>query len=127
MPTVHHPLGRVLDRERRDRLVAVVRSRDCPIVEDGTDAFLDASPPPPLRTLAPERTCHVAGLSKNVAPGLRFGFAVLPDRLVEPVTRSLRAAAWGAPGAVTAPVTPTLGELPRMLRGLRVTIQAIPL
>ncbi|MFI0926438.1 PLP-dependent aminotransferase family protein [Streptomyces sp. NPDC021012] len=110
MPTVHNPLGWVLDRERRDRLVAVARSRDCLIVEDGTYAFLDASPPPPLQALAPERTCYVAGLSKNVAPGLRFGFAVLPGRLVERVTRSLRAAAWGTPGIVTALATGWLSD-----------------
>ncbi|ROQ27038.1 DNA-binding transcriptional MocR family regulator [Streptomyces sp. PanSC19] len=109
-PTVHNPLGWVLDRERRDRLVAVARSRDCLIVEDGTHAFLDASPPPPLQALAPERTCHVAGLSKNVAPGLRFGFAVLPGRHVERVARSLRAAAWGAPGIVTALATRWLSD-----------------
>ncbi|MER7539943.1 PLP-dependent aminotransferase family protein [Streptomyces sp. NPDC097704] len=121
MPTVHNPLGWVLDRERRERLVAVARSRDCLIVEDGTYAFLEPSPPPPLRTLAPERTCYVAGLSKNVAPGLRFGFAVLPGDLVEEVTRSLRAAAWGAPGLVTALATGWLadGTVTRLERARR--------
>ncbi|MGW8764147.1 aminotransferase class I/II-fold pyridoxal phosphate-dependent enzyme [Streptomyces sp. NPDC055815] len=110
MPTVHNPLGWVLDREQRERLVAVARSRDCLIVEDGTYAFLDASPPPPVQALAPERTCYVAGLSKNVAPGLRFGFAVLPGPHVEGVTRSLRGAAWGAPGLVTALATGWLSD-----------------
>ncbi|MFF7440164.1 aminotransferase class I/II-fold pyridoxal phosphate-dependent enzyme [Streptomyces sp. NPDC008122] len=121
MPTVHNPLGWVLDRERRERLVAVARSRDCLIVEDGTYAFLEPSPPPPLRTLAPERTCYVAGLSKNVAPGLRFGFAVLPGDLVEGVTRGLRAAAWGAPGLVTALATGWLadGTVTRLERARR--------
>ncbi|MFD0077316.1 PLP-dependent aminotransferase family protein [Streptomyces sp. NPDC127166] len=121
MPTVHNPLGWVLDGERRERLVAVARSRDCLIVEDGTYAFLEPSPPPPLRTLAPERTCYVAGLSKNVAPGLRFGFAVLPGGLVEGVTRSLRAAAWGAPGLVTALATGWLadGTVTRLERSRR--------
>ncbi|MBB4981653.1 aminotransferase-like domain-containing protein [Streptomyces nymphaeiformis] len=121
MPTVHNPLGWVLDRERRERLVAVARSRDCLVVEDGTYAFLEPSPPPPLRTLAPERTCYVAGLSKNVAPGLRFGFAVLPGGLVEGVTRSLRAAAWGAPGLVTALATGWLadGTVTRLERARR--------
>ncbi|GGS82275.1 PLP-dependent aminotransferase family protein [Nonomuraea spiralis] len=105
MPTVHNPLGWVLDRGSRDRLVAMARARDFVIVEDGTYAFLDTAPPPPLRALAPERTCYVAGLSKNVATGLRFGFAVVPDRHVRAVTASLRAAAWGVPGIVTALAT----------------------
>ncbi|WP_335936099.1 aminotransferase-like domain-containing protein [Streptomyces sp. PTD5-9] len=102
IPTLHNPLGWVLDREQRDRLVALARSHDCLIIEDGTYAFLEPSPPPPLQALAPERTFYVAGLSKNVAPGLRFGFAVLPDRHLEPATSRLRTAAWGAPGVVTA-------------------------
>ncbi|MFE7400080.1 PLP-dependent aminotransferase family protein [Streptomyces sp. NPDC057557] len=105
IPTVHNPLGWVLHREQRDRLAALARSHSCLIIEDGTYAFLEPSPPPPLQALAPERTFYVAGLSKNVAPGLRFGFAVLPDRYLEPATSSLRTAAWGAPGVVTALAT----------------------
>jgi DNA-binding transcriptional MocR family regulator len=110
MPTVHNPLGWVLDRDHRDRLVATARSHDCVIVEDGTYAFLEVKPPPPLQALAPERTCYVASLSKNAAPGLRFGFAVLPGRHVASVTRSLRVAAWGAPGLVTALATGWLAD-----------------
>ncbi|MFF4291810.1 PLP-dependent aminotransferase family protein, partial [Streptomyces sp. NPDC001633] len=105
IPTVHNPLGWVLDREQRDRLAALARSHNCLIIEDGTYAFLEPSPPPPLQALAPERTCYVAGLSKNVAPGLRFGFAVLPDRHLETATSGLRTAAWGAPGVITALAT----------------------
>ncbi|MEU5096557.1 PLP-dependent aminotransferase family protein [Streptomyces sp. NPDC020996] len=105
IPTVHNPLGWVLDREQRDRLAALARSHDCLIVEDGTYAFLEPSPPPPLQALAPERTCYVAGLSKNVAPGLRFGFAVLPDRHLRAAVSALRTAAWGTPGVVTALAT----------------------
>ncbi|WP_324789753.1 PLP-dependent aminotransferase family protein [Streptomyces sp. H51] len=105
MPTVHNPLGWVLDREQRDRLAALARAHDCLIVEDGTYAFLEPSPPPPLQALAPERTCYVAGLSKNLAPGLRFGFAVLPGRHLKAAVSALRTAAWGTPGVVTALAT----------------------
>ncbi|MEV7025451.1 PLP-dependent aminotransferase family protein [Kitasatospora sp. NPDC093558] len=105
IPTVHNPLGWVLDRRQRERLTAIAGAHDCVIVEDGTYAFLEPAPPPPLYALAPERTCYVAGLSKNVAPGLRFGFAALPKHLVRPATSALRAAAWGSPGLVTALAT----------------------
>ncbi|NRQ36415.1 PLP-dependent aminotransferase family protein [Nonomuraea sp. NN258] len=110
IPTVHNPLGWVLDRERRARLVATARAHDCLIVEDGTYAFLEPAPPPPLWALAQERTCYVAGLSKNVATGLRFGFAVVPGAHLRAVTRSLRTAAWGAPGLVTALATGWLAD-----------------
>lgn len=108
IPTVHNPLGWVLDREQRDRLAALARSHNCLIIEDGTYAFLEPSPPPPLQALAPERTFYVAGLSKNVAPGLRFGFAVLPDRHLEPATSGLRTAAWGP--RVSSPHSPSAGS-----------------
>ncbi|MFD4397388.1 PLP-dependent aminotransferase family protein [Kitasatospora sp. NPDC058478] len=110
MPTVHNPLGWVLDRAQRDRLATIATTRGCTLIEDGTYAFLEASPPAPLHALAPEHTCYVAGLSKNVAPGLRFGFAVLPGRLLRAATSSLRAAAWGAPGLVTALATGWLAD-----------------
>ncbi|MFB7906796.1 PLP-dependent aminotransferase family protein [Kitasatospora sp. NPDC056076] len=110
VPTVHNPLGWVLDRGQRQRLTALAAAHDCTLIEDGTYAFLEASPPPPLHALAPDRTCYVAGLSKNVAPGLRFGFAVLPDRHLRAATTQLRAAAWGAPGLITALATGWLAD-----------------
>lgn len=110
IPTVHNPLGWVISMEQRARLAAIARAHDCVIIEDGTYAFLDASPPPPLQALAPERTCYVASLSKNVATGLRFGFAVVPPRYSEAVTSSMRAAAWGTPGLITALATGWLAD-----------------
>ncbi|WP_426513881.1 PLP-dependent aminotransferase family protein [Dactylosporangium sp. McL0621] len=110
MPTVHNPLGWVLTARQRERVVAAARAGDCLIVEDGTYAFLEPAPPPPLQALAPERTCYVAGLSKNVAAGLRFGFAVLPAAHVAAAVRQLRTAAWGAPALVTALATGWLAD-----------------
>ena len=102
MPTMHNPLSWVLDPGQRARLVATARACDCMLIEDGTYAFLDAAPPPPLQALAPERTWYVASLSKNVASGLRFGFAVGPARHGPAVTASIRASAWSTPGIITA-------------------------
>ncbi|MFJ8624809.1 PLP-dependent aminotransferase family protein [Kitasatospora sp. NPDC093550] len=110
MPTVHNPLGWVLDRAQRERLAGLAAEHGCTLIEDGSYAFLEAAPPAPLHALAPGRTCYVAGLSKNVAPGLRFGFAVLPDRLLRAATSRLRTAAWGAPGLITALATGWLAD-----------------
>lgn len=109
-PTVHNPLGWVLSAGQRERIVAAARAGDSLLVEDGTYAFLESAPPPPLQALAPERTFYVAGLSKNVAAGLRFGFTVVPDAHVATVIRQLRAAAWGGPTLVTSLATGWLAD-----------------
>lgn len=121
MPTVHNPLGWTLDDITRERLASIARAHDVLLVEDGTYAFLDDQAPPPLQDIAPERTFHIASLSKNVATGLRFGFAVAPDQHVETLTRSLRATSWGAPGIVTALATGWIkdGTVTRLEEGRR--------
>ncbi|MGX6446767.1 aminotransferase-like domain-containing protein [Patulibacter sp. S7RM1-6] len=101
-PTIHNPLGWTLDAPSRDRIVGIARTHDCLLVEDATYAFLDEQAPPPLQALAPERTLYVGSLSKSVATGLRFGFAVVPDRHRAAVARGLRASTWGISGVVTA-------------------------
>ncbi|MGA5821311.1 PLP-dependent aminotransferase family protein [Kitasatospora sp. NPDC094028] len=110
VPTVHNPLGWVLDRAQRERLAGIAAEHGCTLIEDGTYAFLAALAPAPLHAHAPEHTCYVAGLSKNVATGLRFGFAVVPARHLRAATASLRAAAWGSPALVTALATGWLAD-----------------
>ncbi|SHK71994.1 DNA-binding transcriptional regulator, MocR family, contains an aminotransferase domain [Nocardiopsis flavescens] len=102
MPTVHNPLGTVMDGERRLALAALVRRHGLVLVEDGTHAFLDPGAPPPVRSLAPGRTVYLASLSKNLATGLRFGALVAPSALRGRLTRALRASTWGVPPLVAA-------------------------
>ncbi|TDV56316.1 PLP-dependent aminotransferase family protein [Actinophytocola oryzae] len=110
IPTLHNPLGWVLDHEQRERLAHIARTRDLLLVEDGTYAYLDPDAPPPLQTYAPERTCYLASLSKNVAAGLRFGFAVLPPHRVDAARTVLRASTWGLPTIVTTLVRGWLAD-----------------
>lgn len=102
MPTLHNPLGWVLDAEQRARLVAVARQHGLWIIEDAAYAFLADHPPPPLAQLAPERTLYVSGLSKSVATGLRVGFIAAPPAQVSALERVIRATAWNTPGVLTA-------------------------
>ncbi|MET8997493.1 PLP-dependent aminotransferase family protein [Amycolatopsis sp. NPDC004169] len=103
MPTLHNPLGWVLDDARRARLVAIARRHGVTIIEDASYAYLAEEAPPPLAVLAPECTVYVSGLSKNVATGLRFGFVVAPDALVPSLERAIRATTWNTP-ALTAEI-----------------------
>ncbi|MEE6163386.1 MULTISPECIES: aminotransferase-like domain-containing protein [unclassified Mycolicibacterium] len=95
MPTMHNPLGLVLDLPARQRIAELARRHDVAIIEDATYAFLDPGAPDPIQTLAPERTFYVGGVSKCLAPGLRFGFVVTPRGHRDAMIRSLRAASWG--------------------------------
>ncbi|WP_328617448.1 PLP-dependent aminotransferase family protein [Amycolatopsis sp. NBC_00355] len=102
MPTLHNPLGWVLDDERRARLVAIARRHGVTIVEDASYAYLAEDAPPPLAMLAPEVTIHVSGLSKSVATGLRVGFVTAPGPLVPALERAIRATTWNTPALTAA-------------------------
>ncbi len=102
MPTLHNPLGWVLDDARRARLVSVARRHELSIIEDASYAYLVEDAPPPLAVLAPERTTYVSGLSKSVATGLRIGFVVAPGPLVPALERAIRVTAWNTPALTMA-------------------------
>ena len=102
MPTLHNPLGWVMATEQREQLVSIARRHDLTIIEDAAYAFLAEDVPPPLATLAPERTVYVSGLSKNIATGLRVGFIAAPVPWVAAFERTIMATTWNTPGVMTA-------------------------
>jgi DNA-binding transcriptional MocR family regulator len=102
MPTLHNPLGWVMGLALREKLVAIARQHNLMIIEDAAYAFLAEDAPPPLATLAPERTVYVAGLSKSVATGLRVGFVAAPVPWVKAVERTIMATTWNVPGVMSA-------------------------
>jgi len=105
LPTVQNPTGRIMGAARRADIVAVARKRDLWIIEDGIYAIFGGDPLPPLVDLAPERTIHVSGVSKALAPGLRAGFLLAPPgELFERVVHAVRAQFYAPPnfGALIA-------------------------
>jgi len=102
MPTLHNPLGWVMDADTRARLVALARQYGLLIIEDAAYAFLADDPAPPLAALAPELTVYVSGLSKSIATGLRVGFVAAPPDIVPKLVRAIRATTWNTPGVMTA-------------------------
>ncbi|KPA87641.1 PLP-dependent aminotransferase family protein [Pseudomonas sp. RHF3.3-3] len=105
MPTLHNPLGWVLDASQRQRLVTIARRHDCLLIEDAGYAYLVDEAPPALLSLAPERTLYVSSLSKSLASGLRFGFVVVPAACAARVKEVIRASSWSMPSVVTAMAT----------------------
>lgn len=102
MPTLHNPMGWVMDLHWRQRLVSIARAHGLLLIEDAAYAFLADEPAVPLRALAPEMTVYVSGFSKNVATGLRVGFVVAPLQWVPAIERMIRATTWNTPGIMTA-------------------------
>lgn len=102
MPTLHNPLGWVLDDSQRAQLVSIAQRHEATIIEDASYAYLVEDAPPPLAMLAPESTVYVSGLSKSVATGLRIGFVAAPAPLVPALERAIRATTWHTPGLTTA-------------------------
>ncbi|MCU1786832.1 PLP-dependent aminotransferase family protein [Pseudomonas sp. 13B_2.1_Bac1] len=102
MPTLHNPLGWVMEMSQREQLVSIARQHNLMIIEDAAYAFLVENPPPPLATLAPERTVYVGGLSKSIATGLRVGFIAAPPAWVKVLERTIMATTWNVPGVMSA-------------------------
>lgn len=101
-PTLHNPLGWVLSQAQREALVAIAREHDLLLIEDAAYAFHADNPPPPVSSLAPERSVYISGLSKSLATGLRFGFVVAPSAWISRLERAIRATTWNTPGLITA-------------------------
>lgn len=102
MPTLHNPLGWVMDDEGRRDLIDTARRYGLLLIEDGSYAYLTDRPPPPLAATAPDITVYISGLSKNVATGLRVGFVVAPQGRMRTIERAIRATTWNTPALTAA-------------------------
>ncbi|PFG41707.1 GntR family transcriptional regulator/MocR family aminotransferase [Isoptericola jiangsuensis] len=86
-PAHQHPLGRVMPAADRLALLEAARATGTLVVEDDYDSELryDVAPVPALAALDPTRVAYLGTASKSAPPGLRLGWAVLPDALHDAV------------------------------------------
>jgi len=105
MPTVHNPLGVVMNEATRLHLIEIARAHDLLLIEDAAYAFLEPDPPPSLIALAPERTIYVGGFSKSLATGLRLGYLIAPTTHTDRLLEAIRATTWNAPALISGLVT----------------------
>lgn len=95
IPNFQNPTGRCTSLERRRAVVEIARRYGFFIIEDDPyhELNFDAPPPPSYYSLAPELTIFMGSLSKTIAPGMRIGWLILPDNLVERAVMMLKATA----------------------------------
>lgn len=90
-PSHQYPMGVTLPLDRRLRLLEEAARTGAWIVEDDYDSEFryESRPLPALQGLDRHgRVIYVGSFSKVLAPGLRLGFLVLPEPLVEPFSRA---------------------------------------
>ncbi len=110
VPTFQNPTCAVMSEDRRRDIARVARDHDLLIVEDDVHSFLQESPSPPLTLFAPERSIHLSMVSKSVAFGLRTGFIVAPDDMVERIRAGVRSTIWMPPPLMTEVTTRWLAD-----------------
>jgi GntR family transcriptional regulator / MocR family aminotransferase len=88
-PSHQFPLGVPLHSDRRAAVVDWARRTGAVIIEDDYDGEFryDRRPVGALHGVDPEHVIYMGTASKSLAPGLRLGWLVLPERLVEAVAR----------------------------------------
>lgn len=86
-PAHQHPTGRVMPAADRAAWLSLASEADCLLVEDDYDSEFrwDVAPVPALAAQAPGQVAYLGTASKTVLPGLRLGWAVLPEPLHERV------------------------------------------
>lgn len=87
IPDFQNPSGETLSLAGRSELVALARKYDFMIVEDSPYRELryEGSPVATIYSLAPERTIHLCSFSKIFAPGLRLGWIVAAEGILNKI------------------------------------------
>ncbi len=122
-PAHQNPTGAVMSPARRTDAVAWARQVDGYVIEDDDDAEYryDRHPTGAIQGLDPDRVIYCGTTSKSLAPGLRLGWLVLPDELVEPAMTDRRATDSATSSILQATYAAFLdsGDLDRHLRRTR--------
>ncbi|MGA9115007.1 MAG: PLP-dependent aminotransferase family protein [Candidatus Dormiibacterota bacterium] len=95
-PNRQHPTGVTLSATRRAQLLGWARRQEALIVEDDYDGEFryEGHPIGPLQGLDPDLVVYAGTVSKTLAPGVRLGWLVLPERLRQHVLREKELADW---------------------------------
>lgn len=85
LPNFHNPAGTTLPLERRHRLVELAVQHGAFIIEDDPYGELrfEGKDITPIIAMHKENTIYLSTFSKTLAPGLRLGWIVAPERIMK--------------------------------------------
>ena len=95
--SVQNPTTATMSLPRRKAIVAACASAGAHLIEDDIYGILSGEGEPPLAALDPDRIVHISSVSKCIAPGMRLGSLLAPERLLAPLANALVAMQWTAP------------------------------
>jgi DNA-binding transcriptional MocR family regulator len=93
-PNFGNPSGMTLSYERREHLTALCRETGIPIIEDNPYGLLrfEGESLPALRTLDPDNVIYLGTVSKVFSPGVRVGWALAEQSVVQRLVLAKEAA-----------------------------------
>jgi GntR family transcriptional regulator/MocR family aminotransferase len=122
-PAHQFPTGVVLAPERRAALIEWAARTDALVIEDDYDAEYRYDRPPvgAMQGLDPRNVVYCGSVSKTLAPALRLGWLVVPERFAAEVAAQKAADDLGTPIVDQLALADFIahGELDRHLRGSR--------
>lgn len=86
IPSFHNPTGTLMTVERRNQLFNICRRGQLPLIEDDVyrELWFEEDPPKPIKSFDKNGlVLYLGSLSKSLSPGLRIGWIVGPEPVVE--------------------------------------------
>ncbi|PWW20449.1 GntR family transcriptional regulator of abcA and norABC [Cytobacillus oceanisediminis] len=86
IPTFHNPTGTLMSERRRIEIIEVCQKASMPIIEDDVygDLWFENPPPKPLKANDTQgNVLYIGSVSKTLSPGLRIGWLVGPEPVIE--------------------------------------------
>jgi GntR family transcriptional regulator / MocR family aminotransferase len=84
-PSHQFPMGATLSLERRRTILRWAQRTGAYVIEDDYDSEFryDGAPLPAMKALGPDHVIYLGTFSKSLGAGLRTGFAIFPEHLVD--------------------------------------------